>query len=170
MAKNDDDDDAMPELPLPYRVDPRLQIWVRGRWRKGGVIEFYVDDRFVDLIDLPPAKWCLVGLLVHAARSASWSRARAFLSAAELSRELAKRTGRGNADPGNLVRTIHKLRSMLGASAVRKSLAKSALTPLEFGNELIEYHDYLGYRISLPAENLHLEVVDEPTPGADQGG
>jgi hypothetical protein len=135
-----------------------------GRWRKGGVVEVYLDGQLIEAITLPAAEWSLAALLIDAGiRSAGASWGRAFMTASDLARGLHQRSRRGNSDPANVPRFVWRLRK-----SIANRMSGRLENPKDWSKRLIEHHRSFGYRVSLPPENLHLETLcDRNLSGQD---
>ena len=145
--------------PLPYLVDPEFKFLISGRWEKGGLLEIYHEESPVELIWLPLAKWAVLAVLALRAKSAevaSWRRA--FMTVDELARELKQRTELQVSDPNRVIRNVFETRRRLNDAAARKLQTVWEPGPRKWGKRVIEYSP-LGYRLSLPPENLDVEIL-----------
>ena len=145
---------------IPYRLDSRFALRAVGRWRKGGVVQILFEGQVMETLSLPPGEWNIVAMLIDAGiRSAGPNWGSAFMAATELARGLYQRSRRGNSDPVNIPRFVLRLRTSIAKGIERHS--DLIANPREWSRWLIEGHRFLGYRISLPPENLYLEILPE---------
>ncbi|MBX7168106.1 MAG: hypothetical protein K1X74_17355 [Pirellulales bacterium] len=154
---------ATPPRPggFAYRVDPRLHLTAQGRPTGEGSVQFHDDGGPIKEFAPSPTQFALLVLLIEAAqRAAATGRpADAFVPAKVLAQQVLKRLGRGEGSRLNVHKQIYKLRQRL----TEAELAAYVRNPAErFGWALIERHPNLGYRLSLPPENLTLLLSLEP--------
>ncbi len=85
--------------------------------------------------------------------------ASSFMSAKELAAEIKRLTGgRARPDQSGIANYAYRLRNKLGRM-IGGGRGQSA-----WAARLLEGEDGLGYRWSTPAENVHLDLADVPTP------
>src|SRR5437016_1413672 len=73
--------------PIPLPGEPRLALHASGRWETGGTVSLFLDNRYVDDVDLPAGEWAVLALLIEAAHHARTSSAtKAYRHTTELAR------------------------------------------------------------------------------------
>jgi hypothetical protein len=141
----------------PYSVDSGFTLRAVGRWQHGGAVEVRFDDELMATIDLPAAEWAVAAMLIEAGmRSADATWGSAFMTTGELARGLYRRSRRGNSDPANVGQVVYRLRT-----STEKQMSGLVPHPKGWSRLLIQNRRYLGYRLGLPPENLHLEILGE---------
>lgn len=147
--------------PLPYLVDPEFELLLSGRWEKGGLLEIYRRQSPIEFLWLPLAKWAVLTVLALRAKGAqgeNWRRA--FMTVDELAAELGRRTRLQVSDRTRVIRNVFETRQVLHKAASRKLQTAWDPGPYEWGKRVIEYSVF-GYRISLPPENLRVEILGQ---------
>lgn len=145
---------------LPYLLDPQFDLWITGRWNTGGLLEVYYTGEFVEVLDLPPAKWALLAALANQARRAQGnSPMRGFMTVDELVAALRKHTHLQLADPLRVVRLVYELRQTLDKAKAQEFQKTWGQGAREWGKRMIETHR-LGYRVSHLPDNIHTEILD----------
>lgn len=149
---------------VPYELSPLFELHVGGRMNGGGVLEIHFDGALLDVIDLPAAELALVALLIKSATNVShW--VEAFRTSKELAK-LASRYDTGLASvAGRIPQVVHQFRRRIAKRIRRGDPTAAAMPGEEFAKGLLQSHPTLGYRIGLPPENLHLQLI-EGEPGA----
>jgi hypothetical protein len=146
---------------IPYASDPKLNLRLFGRWTDGGVAEIRAGSEPPTVVPLAAAPWAVMAILIQAAKDAgpdTWGRA--FLTVHELAFLLHKKTGLGARDPENIIRLVFRLRRRLAHAAGKRLRGEQDGSAEDWSKRLIERQQFLGYRISLPPENLQLEILD----------
>lgn len=144
MTKPDD-------IPLfPLRTN--AEVWLTGRWKEGG-FALLRDEDSQQLLPLPCALFAVLAVLIQAGqRQESDSgpmQVDGFLSIDQLRAQIRHWTdGRLEPEREHVVRFIYRLR------------AKLRTWGDHWGDALLEHQDGLGYRLSTPADNLHLKLLD----------
>ncbi len=147
--------------PLPYLVDPEFELFLSGRWEKGGLLEIYHGQSPIEFLWLPLSKWSVLAVLALRAQSApgeSWRRA--FMTVDELADELGHRTTLQVSDRTRVIRNVFETRQVLHNAAARKLQTVWDPGPYEWGKRVIEYSCF-GYRLSLPPDNVRVEILGQ---------
>jgi hypothetical protein len=145
---------------LPYQVDSGFELVVTGRWSKGGAGEVLHDNEVIDPdLKLPKAQFFILAQLMQKAKQAGGKRGAAGMHADELAMEMQRIIGLGGNDPHSVHTAVDKLRKRLTSKLVTAYVKAAGVT---WNSDIIELHPNLGYRVSLPPENQHLELLDLP--------
>lgn len=151
--------------PLPFRIDPRFGLHVTGQFETGGVLEFRFENRTVDVWPAPAREWGIAALLTGAgqqSQSQGWFTA--FKTVKKLAGLLSHPTRLGLVRGDEVVRLVYDLRLILGRTLARKLHPPPIPSTAHWGLRLLETHPTLGYRISLPPQNLKLTLIEDSTP------
>lgn len=150
--------DQATNTPLPYRVSSEYRLRATGRWRDGGILEITDPNGRVITVDVPAPEFSLVALLIQAGQRSTDEWAYAFRTRQALLRDL-KRHGvvvGGLHQP--LSRTVFNLRQRFNKLVL---LGMESVEGDRLGKAWIEHHRRLGYRVSLPPENLSLVFLED---------
>jgi hypothetical protein len=150
-----------PPNAAPYLT--QAQFWLCGRWGQHGVA-ILSEGKHQATVRLSPALFDLLAVLVLAAirpvpPDKSWVPS-GFITTEELCRELTRRGG-GNPDrpwytKKYVNRMVYRLRKLLATA-----LFQSGCQGREWADRFLESGP-LGYRLSSPAANLQLAILDGP--------
>ncbi len=154
------------QSPFPYASDQQSTLTLTGRWTEGGVADIRIPGEPPLVVPLPAAPWAVMAILIQAAKDAGpedWGQA--FRTIHELAFLLYKKTGLGARDPENIIRLVFRLRRLLARAAEQRPEGDQHRSAENWSKRLIERQPFLGYRISLPPENLRLEILDGVLPG-----
>lgn len=155
-----------------------VHLWAYGRWQDGGkVIATSQEQQQGQGVELGPLLFATLALLVRAAQSAGDEKhliPHGFVSMKQLLKELKSRLHGTrpdwDVDRQRIAKVIWQLRRLFASMlkpANRRASRKTG-TPA-WTKELIENSRFLGYRLAIPAANLHLEIEDEAEPTLDAG-
>ena len=151
--------ESLQQPAIPYQLDPSFQIHVRGRLGEGGIMEIHFAQQRLDMLDLPPAEMAVVALLLKKAQQATdW--AEAFLTPKALARLALRHAAPLTDDAEQIPGIVYQLRKRLERASARRFGARPS-SGREFARRLLETHRRLGYRLSLPADNLHLHLLQD---------
>jgi len=146
----------------PNLLDPfegRLSLHLVGSFRRGGTLRVEMDGRVTDFITLPRKQWAALAVLVQSVLEST--ALGSFLDSDRLATVLAKREVISLNDPPVAIRIVYRLRKTLNKlSAARLLLADPVDRPPDFATQLIPTWRALGYRLSLPAARVSLEVPE----------
>jgi len=147
-----------PQQPTPeHAADPPglegLGVRVDGELGAGGIAEFLLNGLIVERLVLPPIEWAVLAMLVQAARSPDAEWTDCFVRPETIVRKLYALSLTDSTDPKVVTKAIFRLRKRLSQNRPLQRIAEDELRePLETG--LIETRRFLGYRITLKAEQL----------------
>lgn len=147
---------------FPYRHYSAV-LTALGGFIEGGRIAVIEDSRSIDIeLDIPPVEFTLLAILLQRSvqRADEDSTRTDFVSKHRLFQQL-KRLYLIE-DPRTVARTVFRLRERL-KHAVREKLGETESHA--WSRSFLE-HSRLGYRISAPAGNLRLALLDEGGPEA----
>lgn len=148
---------AKERTTLSYLLDPEFEFWISGRWSKGGLVEIFYDDHSVGFLRLPRVRWAVFTTLAQQAMQAQ-SPIHAFMTADEILAVLRRGKVLLTSDPDRVVRLIYELRNDLDEAKARKFQKVWDGEQGKWGKRVIETHQ-LGYRLSIPPENIHVEIL-----------
>jgi hypothetical protein len=144
---------------IPYSLDPGFEFVATGRRATGGAGEFLHNGTPVDsYLKFPAAEFSVLVQLMQKSLQAGGKHGNAFVLTEELAKEMLRTTGLGGNDHQSVHRAISRLRKRLKSKRI---LAYAKAKGLEW-DEIVQRHPTLGYRINLPHESLHLELLDPP--------
>jgi len=147
-------------------------IIATGHWGEGGVALFHNGDFKVQL-DLPPALLDSLAILMdQAIRSGSDGRSfnAGYVTMDELCRRLKRRapipSDRMYLDPSHVSHYMHRLRKMLAAVLMgwepKEWESVSVNSPeYKLAKRLLHKHKFLGYRVSIAADRLALDMQED---------
>jgi hypothetical protein len=145
----------------PFSFLSRTELWVTGGWDRGGFARIVAEDR-KHVLKTPQALFAVLALLILAARRASGSAGsfgKGFLTVAELRAQIKQVTGGTlDPDPEHVNRYVFRLRGLFGQGA------RSTAAGRRWAKRLLQHLSPLGYRLSLPADKLHLQMLEEDSP------
>jgi hypothetical protein len=137
-----------------------LTLSATGRWGRGGYALVGDGNREVQ-VRLPRALFDVVALLLQEARRAAPrpDSSQGFITPEELlhrfERIPRRRAHAGLLDREHVIKYIYRIRKLLD----------DALPPLAGqgadASGLLEFREFLGYRLSAPAERLHLKIIED---------
>ncbi|HUG93598.1 MAG TPA: hypothetical protein VML55_22345 [Planctomycetaceae bacterium] len=146
---------------FPYRL-PKAEFWLFGSFSDGGV-GVVRDGDIEQNLHFGPAQFAVLAILVMAAQRTGSDPAGgspggpggpgAFLSVRRLKQELARHAD-GIVDPEYVVRNVFRARETLASAG-----AEAGLDGHGWSRMFLESTP-LGYRVSLPPENLHLRLLE----------
>jgi hypothetical protein len=149
-------------VSFPYLVDDRFHFTLYGRWCDGGWLEVTYDGELVALIRLPRSKWAVLAILALKAKgNAHLDPVDAFVSSAELRRQLRTRTPLRYSGPQSVNRFVCDLRRLLTDSDASQLDRGEQPGPDEWGHRLVESKKALGYRLGVHPKNFEVHLLEE---------
>ncbi|MFO0870527.1 MAG: hypothetical protein U0935_16490 [Pirellulales bacterium] len=171
---SDDHDHHSFATPDPF--GGRVSLHLAGSFRRSGTMQLDVDGRLVDFLPLPRKQWATLALLVQSVLKSSTIGS--FFTSDQLATALERQNIIEWNDPQIAIRIMYRLRETLNRLSAANLLFPSDTTstqgspiqdnptqgsPIQgsFATRLIRTWKVRGYRISLPASRLSLELYDE---------
>lgn len=156
-----DDDYDHHSFVMPDPFGGRASLHLEGSFRRGGTMQLDVDGRAVDFIPLPRTQWAALALLEQSVLKSStigW-----FFTSDQLATALARQNVIELNDPQIAIRIMYRLRKSLNESSAADLFSTSGTNSPQdsFATRLIRTWKVRGYRISLPASRVALELSDE---------
>ena len=149
---------------IPYRADQHFGLIAIGRWKTGGILEIYFESQLLDRVILPQAEWAVVALLVQAAERSKSNWTAAYLNADELTHGLERKTDLQDLDNQKIFTYVYKVRQMLKHTDAAKLAVHKFGDDVPWPKLLLEKHKRLGYRLSLPPENVRVRFLGNENP------
>jgi hypothetical protein len=147
--------------PFPHLVDELFSFELHGRGHTGGWLEIRYDGVLVEMVKLPRAKHAVLSLLARRARATDGlNNLKAFMTMDKLIEELRNRTPFKYAGRQNVTRYVYDLRKLLTDAKAASYDRNDRPGPLKWGHRVIESQPHLGYRISVPPENIDFDDLD----------
>jgi hypothetical protein len=142
--------------------DSELSIRVSGRFGLAGKIEFTVSGESAGDVLLPKVQWAALAVLALAASKAPAHSIDAFVSSAQLARQLFHWKIVEIDDPQNAIRTVFRLRKRLSQLAIAGLFAERGRveSQKEFAELLIQRNNLLGYRLNVHPDQLKVDIAD----------
>jgi hypothetical protein len=139
-----------------------LTLSATGRWGRGGYA-LVSDGNREEQVRLPRALFDVVALLLQEARRSATrpDSSDGFLTPEELLHRFERiprqRAHAGLLDREHVIKYIYRIRKLLDdALPLLPGQAASAAA-----SGLLEFREFLGYRLSAPAEQLHLKIIED---------
>ena len=144
-----------------------LSVRVSGRFDFPGKIEFNLAGDNAGDIVLPKVQWAAAVLLAQRASVAPVKSIDAFVSSANLAKQLFDSKIVEVDDPQNAIRTIFRLRKGLAELGIAGLFAERGRvkTRKEFAELLVQRHNLLGYRLNVHPDQLKVDVTGIPDVG-----
>jgi hypothetical protein len=143
-----------------------LTLSATGRWGQGGYALLGDGNREVQL-RLPRALFDVVALLLQEARRSATEpdSSQGFVTPEDLLHRFERiprqRAHAGLLDREHVIKYIYRIRKLLDdALPLLPGQGESTAA-----SGLLEFREFLGYRLSAPAERLHLKIIED-TPAA----
>jgi hypothetical protein len=144
-----------------FPFQSHLTLSATGRWGRGGYALVSDGDR-EEQVRLPRALFDVVALLLQEARRNAThpDSSHGFLSPEELLHRFERiprqRGHAGLLDREHVIKYIYRIRKLLDdALPLLPGQAADA------ASGLLEFREFLGYRLSAPADRLHLKIIED---------
>lgn len=141
-----------------YLLDKRFQVVLTGRWKHGGTLDIFFAGEPIETIKLAGAAFALLGVLMLQAKEARTPQ-QACMVTDELQRAMRAVTDLDLDDRKRVHRILCDLRKKLNRGLSQNIPVEHTDGPERFGMRFVESHT-LGYRLSLPPENMTFNLVN----------